>query len=141
MARGMTVTSQRPLPQRPWILAAGGVIGILSSLFGIGGGSISVPLLTWFSVPAVEAIATASAIGLPIALFGTVTYIAAGWNVAGLPPGSLGYVVLSPFLGIVVASTVFAPLGARLAHRLAPTTLQRIFAVFLTIMALRMLIS
>lgn len=139
MARGMTVKSQRPLPPLPWMLAAGVVIGILSSLFGIGGGSISVPLLTWFSIPAVQAIATAAAIGLPIALFGTASYIVAGWNAPGLPPGSLGYVVLWPFLGIVVASTLFAPLGARLAHRLSPTTLQRIFAVFLTIIALRLL--
>lgn len=141
MARGMTVKSQRPLPSPPWMLAAGTVIGILSSLFGIGGGSISVPLLTWFSVPPVQAIATASAIGLPIALFGTASYIVAGWNVSGLPPGSLGYVVLSPFLGIVVASTVFAPFGARLAHRLSPATLQRIFAAFLTIIALRLLLG
>jgi uncharacterized protein len=141
MARGMTVESQRPLPSRAWMVVAGGVIGILSSLFGIGGGSISVPLLTWFSIPAVQAIATAAAIGLPIALFGTVSYVVAGWSVPGLPPSSLGYVVLSPFLGIVVASTMFAPLGARLAHRLSPTTLQRIFAAFLTIMALRLLIG
>lgn len=139
MARGMAVRSHRPLPSTPWMVAAGGVIGILSSLFGIGGGSISVPFLTWFSVPAVEAIATASAIGLPIAVFGTLSYVVAGWNTAGLPPGSIGYVVLPPFLGIVVASTVFAPLGARLAHRLSQTVLQRIFAVFLLVMALRLL--
>jgi uncharacterized protein len=141
MARGMTVKSQRPLPSRPSMVSAGGVIGLLSSLFGIGGGSISVPLLTWFSVPAVQAIATASAIGLPIAVFGTASYIVAGWNLPGLPPGSIGYVVLSPFFGIVVASTLFAPLGARLAHRLSPTTLQRIFAAFLTIMSIRLLVG
>ncbi len=140
IARGMTVASQRPLPSPLWMVLAGGVIGILSSLFGIGGGSMSVPLLTWFSIPAVEAIATASAIGLPIALFGAASYIVAGWNAPGLPPGHLGYVVLWPFLGIVVASTVFAPLGARLAHRLSQTTLQRLFAAFLTVMAIQLLV-
>lgn len=141
MARGMTLASHRPLPSQPYMALSGGVIGVLSSLFGIGGGSLSVPFLTWFSVPAVQAIATSAAIGLPIAIVGTLSYIVMGWNVSGLPSGSVGYVVLAPFLGIVIASAIFAPLGVRLAHRLSQIVLRRIFAVFLTVMAIRLLLS
>ncbi|MBI3897165.1 MAG: sulfite exporter TauE/SafE family protein [Gammaproteobacteria bacterium] len=131
----------RPLPGRPLMLGWGGLIGALSSLFGIGGGTISVPFLMWCSVPTVQAIATAAAIGLPIALAGTAGYVLTGWNVAELPPGSLGYVALMPMLALAAASVLFAPLGARLAHRLQQLTLRRIFALFLTAVGLRLLLS
>jgi uncharacterized protein len=129
----------RPMPSRPEMLFAGAVIGVLSSLFGIGGASLSVPYLMWCGVPAVEVIGTAAAMGLPIALTGTVGYILAGLNATNLPPWSLGYVVLPAFAGVVVASTLFAPLGARLAHRLQPATLRRLFAVLLVILGSRLL--
>lgn len=129
------------LPPRRWMIGAGGGIGILSSLFGIGGASISVPFLTLCGLPPVEVVGTAAAIGLPIALSGTVGYVVAGFGAADLPPLSLGYVVLPAFGGIVVASTLFAPLGARLAHKLRPTTLRRLFAVLLVIFGLRLLFA
>jgi uncharacterized membrane protein YfcA len=141
MARGMAVQSHRALPARRWMLLAGGGIGVLSSLFGIGGGSLSVPFLTWCSLSAVEAIATSAAIGLPIALAGTFGYVVMGTYATGLPPWSVGYVVLAPFAGVVVASVVFAPLGVRLAHRLPHVTLQRVFAIFLTALGLRLLLG
>lgn len=139
MARGMAVRAHRTLPSRRWMAIAGASIGVLSSLFGVGGGSLSVPFLTWCSLRAVQAVATSAALGLPIALAGTVGYIVAGFQAPDLPPWSFGYVVLPPFAGVVVASTIFAPLGARLAHRLPQAVLQRLFAALLVVLGLRLL--
>ena len=131
----------RELPGRIGIGVAGFIIGALSTLVGIGGGSLTVPFLTWCSVPARQAIATAAAIGFPIALSGAVGYVINGMDAPGRLPWSLGYVVLPAFAGIVVASMLFAPVGARLAHRLSEMTLRRIFATFLVILGTRMLLT
>lgn len=133
--------AQRPLPGRAALVSASGVIGALSTLVGIGGGSLTVPYLTWCSVPVKQAIATAAAIGFPIAVSGTVGYVVGGLNETGLPPYSVGYVVLPAFIGIVVASMLAAPLGAWLAHRLSDTTLRRLFAAFLAALGMRMLLG
>ncbi len=139
-ARGTTVTrAHARLPGLVGMNLAGTIIGVVSALFGIGGGSLSVPFMTWCSVPVKRAIGTSAAIGLPIAVGGAVGYIIAGWNEPSLPPWSLGYVVLPAFAGIVVASTAAAPLGARLAHRLSEKVLRRIFALFVALLGLRML--
>jgi len=90
-------------------------------------------------VQAKRAVATSAAIGLPISLGGAAGYIVTGWSAAGRPPWSIGYVVLPAFASIVVASALAAPLGARLAHRLSDVVLRRIFALFVTILALDML--
>lgn len=134
-------THGRSLPPQRWMIGAGGAIGVLSSLFGIGGASITVPFLTFCSLPPVEVVGTAAAMGLPIALSGTVGYILAGLNAADLAPFSLGYVVLPAFGGIVMASTLFAPLGARLAHKLRPIMLRRFFAVLLVAFGTRLLLG
>jgi uncharacterized membrane protein YfcA len=139
-ARGTTATAaHRPLPGPAGMAAAGGIIGAVSALFGIGGGALSVPFMTWCSVPVRRAIATSAAIGLPIALSTTAGFVVAGWNDPRLPPWSFSYVLLPAFFGVVVASVVAAPLGARLAHRLPETTLRRIFALFVAALGLRML--
>jgi len=139
-ARGTTATRARArLPGLPGMNFSGTIIGIASSLFGIGGGSLSVPFLTWCSVPVKRAIGTSAAIGLPIAAGGALGYIFAGWNDPELPPWSFGYVVLPVFAGIVFASTAAAPLGTRLAHYLSEATLRRIFSVFVALLGLRML--
>ena len=135
----LAATASRTLPGSVGISLAGTAIGAASSLFGVGGGSMSVPFMTWCSVPVRQAIATSAAIGLPIALSATAGYVVAGWNDPRLPPWSVGYVVLPAFIGIVVASTLAAPLGARLAHRLSEATLRRIFALFVAILGVRML--
>ncbi|MBI3546870.1 MAG: sulfite exporter TauE/SafE family protein [Gammaproteobacteria bacterium] len=141
-ARGTTaIPAHRRLPGAAGMTLAGLTIGIASALFGIGGGSLSVPFLTWCSVPVRQAIATSAAIGLPIALSSSLGYILAGWNDPRLPPLSIGYVVLPAFIGIVVASTLAAPLGARLAHRLSENTLRRLFALFVALLGVRMLIG
>ena len=139
MALNLKPKPSRELPG-PWgIGGVGLIIGWLSSLVAIGGGSLTVPFLTWCNVKVQNAIGTSAAVGLPIAIGGTLGYIFNGWGKAGLPAGSLGYIFL-PALGILVVGTVFsAPYGARLAHRLPVATLKRIFAGLLIILAAKML--
>lgn len=139
-SRGTTTTrAHTHLPGIIGMNFAGMIIGVASALFGVGGGSLSVPFLTWCSVPVKRAIGTSAAIGLPIAVGGAFGYIVAGWNEPDLPPWSFGYVLLPAFAGIVVASTAAAPLGARLAHRLSEATLRRIFALFVALLGIWML--
>ncbi len=124
----------------PWgIAAVGAGIGALSSLVAIGGGSLTVPFLAWCGVPLTEAIGTSAALGLPIALFGSLGYLWEGWSQPGLPWGSLGYVYLPAVLLGVAGSTLTAPMGANLAHRLPVARLKRIFAGVLLVLALKML--
>lgn len=139
MALGNTAAPHRGLPRTPGMVGAGLVIGTVASLMGVGGGSMSVPFLTWCNVAVRAAVATSAAIGLPIAASGAVSYIVSGWHQAQLPPWSAGYVNFPAFVGIVVASTAFAPLGAGLAHKLSPKLLRRLFAAFLLVLGARML--
>jgi len=131
----------RKLPATLGMLVVGSVIGAIASIMGVGGGSMSVPFLTWCNVAIRNAVATSAAIGLPIAIAGTSGFIISGWGVEARPVWSLGYVNLPAFLSIVAASTLFAPVGARVAHRISPVILKRIFAFFLLILGLRMLFT
>lgn len=128
----------RGLPGRAGTAAAGGVIGVVSSWVGIGGGTLSVPFMLWHNVPLHRAVATSAAIGFPIAAAGAAGYVLGGWQVDGRPAGSLGFVYLPALAGIVVGSVLTAPLGARTAHRLPVRPLKRIFALLLMGLALRM---
>jgi uncharacterized membrane protein YfcA len=130
--------AHRELPG-PWPLrGVSTVVGTISALMGIGGGSLNVPYLSWCGVQVKQAIATAAAIGFPLALASTIGFIITGLDEPNLPPHSLGYINLPAFAGVVGASILFAPLGARLAHQLPDKILKRTFAVFLFILALRM---
>jgi len=129
----------REVPGAAGSTAAGGVIGVVSSLVGIGGGSLSVPFMTWCNVPVHRAIGTSAAIGFPIAVAGAAGYIVNGLRAPGLPPHTLGYVHLHALLGIVAASVATAPLGARLAHSLPVPRLKRAFAALLLVMGTRLL--
>jgi uncharacterized membrane protein YfcA len=140
MLQGGAVPAHRKLPGTAGMLGAGGLIGTVSTLMGVGGGTMSVPFLTWCNVTVRHAVATSAAIGLPIALTGAASYAVTGWGQADLPPWSIGYINLPALVGIVVASIVAAPLGAALAHRIDPTLLKRLFAVFLAIMGFRLLL-
>ena len=129
----------RDLPGWPGMFGAGGVIGIVSSLVGIGGGSLSVPFMIWCNLAIHHAIGTSAAIGFPIAVAGSVGYIYTGLHVSGLPEYSLGYVYLPALIGIVAASVLTAPLGVRMAHALPVSKLKRGFAILLLVMGIRML--
>jgi len=131
----------RDLPGQVGMFGVGNVIGAVSSLVGIGGGSLSVPFMVWCNLAVHDAIGTSAAIGFPIAIAGTVGYIINGMQVQGLPHYSLGYAYLPALAGIVAASVVSAPFGVRLAHSLPVDRLKRIFAVLLLIVATRMLVS
>jgi uncharacterized protein len=141
MAFDLAPAPHRQLPGRLGMGFAGTLIGTVSTLMGIGGGTLSVPFLTWCNVTMRRAVATSAAIGLPIAVTGTSVYMTTGWGQAALPPLSLGYINLPAFVGIVVASILFAPLGARLAHAVPERQLKRFFAVFLAVLGLKLLLG
>jgi uncharacterized protein len=140
MLLGVKPVASRKLPGRPGMFGAGAVIGSLSSLAAIGGAVLSVPFMLKCNVRMHAAIGTAAAIGFPIALGGTVGYIATGLGHA-LPPYSVGFVYLPAFAGIAAATMLTAPLGAALAHRISGTRLRQVFAVLLFALATRMLIG
>lgn len=130
----------RQLPGRTALFGVGGLIGCVSSLVGIGGGSMSVPFLVWCNVAFHRAIGTSAAIGFPIALAGAVGYVINGLQVP-LPPHSFGFVYLPALFGIVVASIVTAPLGAKLAHNLPIYKLRLVFSLLVIVMGTKMLLS
>jgi uncharacterized membrane protein YfcA len=129
----------RQLPGAGGLFGAGSLIGGVSSLVGIGGGSMSVPFLVWCNVSVRNAIGTSAAIGFPIAVAGAVGYVANGLAVTALPAHSVGFVHVPALLGIAAAGVLTAPLGARLAHRLPVAHLKRIFALLLVAMGTKML--
>jgi uncharacterized membrane protein YfcA len=131
--------ASRQLPGAFGMNGMGGVIGVVSSLVGIGGGSLSVPFMSYCNVPMHTAVGRSAAIGFPIAVAGTLGFIWNGLSVPDLPPYSLGYVSLMALAGIVSASYCTAPLGAKLAHSLPVSKLKRFFAIFLFCIATRML--
>lgn len=118
-------------------VAAGPVIGFLSVLMGIGGGSFGVPLMSLYGVPIHRAVATAAGFGVTIAVPSVIGFLLL--DVPGSPPYSLGAVNIPAFLLIITMTLLTAPLGVKLAHKMDPKPLKRIFAVFITVVALNML--
>lgn len=114
------------------------LIGVLSAILGIGGGTMTVPYLAGGGLPMKNAVATSSTCALPIALSAAASYVVLGWHAYNLPAGSLGYIYLPAFAGIVTTSIFTAPLGAKLAHRLPARRLKRYFAVVLLLIAIKM---
>jgi uncharacterized protein len=134
MLKNLKPKSARQLPRTPGMLGAGGVIGTFSGILGAGGGFVSVPFMTWCSVPIHNAVATSAALGFPIAFAGTIGYIVNGWNSPGMPAWTYGFVYFPAFLGIVCASVCTAPLGAKIAHNMDTTSLRKVFAYMLLIL-------
>ena len=128
----MRTPSETHVPRSPWLSLAGLGIGTISSIIGIGGGSLTVPLLVALGVKPVRAVATSAACGLVIGLASAASYMAALHPPAQpLPPGALGYFYLPAAAATAVASMTTAQFGVRLAHRLPGLMLNRIFSVFL----------
>ncbi|WP_428248572.1 sulfite exporter TauE/SafE family protein [Ferrovibrio sp.] len=129
--------------------AYGLVIGVLSSLMGIGGGQLSNLFLTFHGYSIHRAIATSAGLGILISIPGAIGYVYAGWpkmaeyaDVAALQlPLALGYVSLIGFILFVPTSIWTAPIGARLAHALPKRRLEVAFGIFLTLVSLRFLSS
>ncbi|WP_245944997.1 sulfite exporter TauE/SafE family protein [Pelagibacterium lacus] len=117
------------------------VIGYISALMGIGGGSISVPTLLAFGVPMHTAVGTSSALGVMLAVPAMIGFFISGWGVAGVPPLSLGFVNIPAFVLIGGLATLTAPLGVVLAHRLNARLLRAAFASFLVAVGIRMILQ
>lgn len=133
--RGPAQGDPRGLP----MAGAGVGIGAVSAVVGIGGGSMTVPLLVWLGVPPVRAVGTSSACGVAIALASAAGYASLGGS-EGMPPGSVGYVYLPAAIGIALASVLVAPLGTRLAHAISGRSLRYVFAAFLALVGLSLLL-
>ena len=115
------------------------VVGYISSLMGIGGGSLTVPTMVAFGATMHSAVGTSAAVGVAIAISGTLGFVISGWNTVGLPPLSLGYINLLALVLVAVLAAAFAPIGAALAHRMDQKTLKYVFAAFLVVVGLNML--
>ncbi len=120
---------------------AGSIIGAVASCFGIGGGALTGPYLIFRGQAIHNAVATASAVGVPIAIAGAISFIATGLDAETLPKFSSGYVFWPAFAMISLATLVFAPIGAKLAHKLNPAILKKAFAVLLIIIGIKMLVG
>ncbi len=136
---GRKPSAERTLPGTPALVTIGFLIGAISGLVSAGGAFLTVPLMLFCGVAMTTAIGTGAAMGVPVAMVGTLGYMFSGWQVADLPPLALGFVYGPALLGIVAGSVLTAPVGARAAHRLPVTTLRRIFAGLLYVLATKML--
>lgn len=141
LAFGGQPAPHRQLPGPVGLAGVGTGVGTLSSLLGIGGGTMTVPFLAWCNVSLREAVATSAACGLPIAVAGTAGFILAGLGTPAMPALATGYVYWPAFIAVAPLSIAFAPLGARLAHTIPVATLRRGFALFVLIVGTRMLIG
>jgi uncharacterized membrane protein YfcA len=139
MALPKKIVLAEKLPEASQPIA--GIIGVFSALMGIGGGTLSVPVLTAFSFPIHRAVGTASSFGLLIAVPAVAGFIWSGWSADLRPPYSVGYVNLPAAALIFSASVLTAPHGAALAARLNPARLRLAFAAFLFLSSLKMLWS
>jgi uncharacterized protein len=118
-----------------------GAVGVASALVGAGGGFLSIPLMSFCNVPMRQCVATSSAFGIPIAVSGTIGFIVGGWDKDHLPALSAGYLYLPAVVGIVAGTFVTVPIGAKVAHSIPVPRLKKVFAVILSIMAIKMTIS
>jgi uncharacterized membrane protein YfcA len=112
--------------------------GVVASLMGMAGGAILVPVLTFFGMPLRHCIGIATVCGVIVALFGSLGYVISGFDNMLLPPWSLGYIYLPALLGIVLTSSLFAPIGVKYASKLPVQMLKKSFAIFLMLVAIKM---
>lgn len=125
------------MPRGIWRATLSPMIGFLSVLMGIGGGSFGVPTMTLFSVPIHRAVATAAGFGVIIAVPSVAGFLFVDMAVA--PPFTIGAINLVAFVLVIAMTLITAPWGAALAHRTDANRLKRIFGVFLVLVALNML--
>ncbi|RYY73641.1 MAG: sulfite exporter TauE/SafE family protein [Gammaproteobacteria bacterium] len=131
----------RQLPSGVVLSGVGSGIGGISALVAIGGGTLTVPFLTWCNIALPVAIGTSAAVGLPIAFAGATGYLINGWSVENLPVHTLGFIYWPAVIAMATASFFTAPLGARLAHSLPIPLLKKCFAALLISLSLQMLFT
>ncbi len=129
------------LPKASTQFVAGTGIGMASAIFGIGGGSLTVPFLNRCGLAMKKSVGTSSACGLPIAIAGAFGFAFFGRNVAGLPADAIGFVHVTAFICISVVSFMMAKVGAKLANKLPATQLKRYFGVLLVLAGGKMLMG
>jgi uncharacterized membrane protein YfcA len=117
------------------------ITGVIASLMGMAGGAILVPVLTYFGMPIRHCIGIATVCGVMVALFGSLGYVISGFDNNLLPEWSLGYVYLPALLGVALTSSLFAPLGVKFATKLPVQTLKKFFAIFLMLVAIKMILA
>ncbi|AWB65668.1 hypothetical protein C2869_04100 [Saccharobesus litoralis] len=133
--------ASRQLESSKGLLAVGVGIGGISALVSIGGGSLTVPYLVSRNIDIKKAIGTSAAVGLPIALAGTLGFVVNGWSKSLDTSWTAGFVYLPAVLLISSISYFMAPIGAKLAHKLPVPALKKVFALLLTVLSLKMLWS
>ena len=132
-------TAQRDMMSNIALAVLGGFTGIIASLMGIAGGIILVPTLSYFGLSMRYSIGASTACGLMVAIFGSIGYIISGMEQTLTPPYSVGYIYLPALLGIVITSSFFARIGVKYASKLPVATLKKYFAVFLMVVAIKMM--
>lgn len=138
---GRKPKAARQMPGAAATFAVACAIGVICGLVSAGGAFLTVPFMLFCGVTMHRAIGTAAAIGLPVALVGTIGYVTGGWRIDSLPPMTLGFVYLPALVSLVAASMLTAGWGARKAHALPVATLRRVFAGLLYLLATKMAMS
>ena len=131
------IADDMPRGFKKWMM--GVVTGFFSTMMGIGGGSIAVPIMVAHGRAMHQAVGTAAGFGALIAVPSVFAFAISRPVLENLPPFQIGYVNLMAFLIVVVATMIAAPIGARWAHSLDAGRLKRYFAVFILIVAINML--
>jgi len=137
----MRPKAARQIPGMAGMTAVGVFTGWISSLVSIGGGTVIVPFLLWCNVPLRNAIGTSAAIGFPVAVGGTLGYIAVGISLTTLPAPNWGFVYLPALLWVALGSVITVPLGALAAHRMKLEWLRKLFAMLLLALATNLLLK
>lgn len=129
------------MPSKIKLQFIGLITSAIASLMGTAGGAILVPVLTYFGMPLRHCIGIATVCGVMVALFGSLGYIISGVGNELLPAWSFGYIYLPALLGVVLTSSLFAPVGVKFAAKLPVQTLKKFFAVFLILVAMKMILA
>lgn len=128
-------------PTRMWNFVIGNIIGFKSAILGIGGGTISVPYLTWKKVPLTQAVGISAAIGFVIALTGSLVTLLKPLNTEMLPPYTYGYIYVPGVLGVLSTSLIFSKIGTHYAHKIPQEKLRKGFALILFIVSIKNIIK
>ncbi len=133
-------SNERYLPGITGMSITGFVIGAFSGLLGIGGGALTIPFLIHCNVAMRRAVVISIAVGLTVAMVGTILVIIVGWHKAGLPTRTIGYIYWPAWIGVAVGSIIFVPIGTTLSHRLSVGVLRKALAVVLLVVGVSLLI-
>ncbi|MCF1427160.1 MAG: sulfite exporter TauE/SafE family protein [Shewanella sp.] len=117
------------------------LVAIVAGLMGIGGGALLVPLLSFWGLAMRYSVGISSAMGLLIAMGGTLGYVVSGLHASDMPAGTLGYIYLPALAGIVTSSVLVAPLGVAAASNWPTSVLKKIFAILLVVIGIKLIFS